>query len=109
MIAPDESYILVFTRRDSENFGQSDLYISYRTEDGLWTELKNLGPKVNSYAGENCQTLSPCGKYLFFTSRRSTKVPDKEFSYKDLLELENSPENGKGDIYWVRLENLVAR
>jgi len=106
MIAPDESYIIVSTRRDNENYGQSDLYISHQNKDGTWTEMKNLGRKVNSYAGENCQTLSPCGKYLFFTSRRSAKVPDREFAYQDLLDLELAPGNGKGDIYWVRIDRL---
>ena len=106
MIAPDESYIIVSTRRDSENYVQSDHYISYRNEDGSWTEMKNLGNKVNSSAAENCQILSPCGKYLFFTSRRSKIIPDKEFTYEELIQLEHGPENGKGDVYWIRLDEL---
>jgi hypothetical protein len=106
MIAPDESYIIVSTRRESENYGQSDLYISFLNEDGSWGELQNLGSDINSYAGENCQTLSPCGKYLFFTSRRSIPVLKEINAYQDLVDLELEPGNGQGDIYWVSVSAL---
>jgi len=101
-IAPDESYIIVSTYRAFDNIGQSDLYISFRTSDNIWSPLQNLGSAVNSAGGENCQILSPCGRYLFFTSRRyknqpGTNPPD----YATIRKLFNSPQNGFGDAYWI--------
>jgi Tol biopolymer transport system component len=96
-IAPDESYLIVSTHRDV-NIGQADLYISFRAEDGSWLPLRNMGEAVNSIGGENCQILSPCGKYLFFTSRR---FKHSNQSYGAIKEGWSEPQNGLGDIYWV--------
>jgi Tol biopolymer transport system component len=62
-----------------DDLGNSDLYISFKKEDGSWTKLKNMGNKINSPETDYCPMLSPDGKYFFFTSKRS----------------------GNGDIYWV--------
>ena len=78
----------------------ADLYISFRTPDGKWTDLVNLGPEINGPGGENCQILSPCGKYLFFTSRRY-KQDKSPSTYEGLKTLFNGPLNGYGDSFWV--------
>jgi len=101
-IAPDESYI-IFLRRSDEGYGGVDLYISFKTKDGVWTESKNMGSKINSEASEFCPTVSPDGKYFFFTSNRSTfmnysKTP---LSYEEKCKILNSPGNGNSDIYWA--------
>ncbi len=101
-IAPDESYIILSTYRSYENYGSSDLYISFRENDSTWSDLINMGEKINSTGGENCQILSPCRKYMFYTSRRykpssSPEIPTLGKIKKDFL----SPQNGYGDIYWV--------
>ncbi|MFC2158298.1 TolB family protein [Acidobacteriota bacterium] len=102
LIAPDGSYIIVSTFRKEDNIGQSDLYISFLLDDGSWSPLKNMGPEVNSTGGENCQILSPCGKYLFYTSRRHfwQSGPNPE-SYEAIRSLWGNPQNGVGDVYWV--------
>lgn len=102
-IAPDESYLIVSTFRPENNIGRSaDLYISFHMEDGSWSELINMGEKVNSTGGENCQILSPCGKYLFYTSRRyKDRTTAPLMSYGDILKAWTEPQNGMGDIYWV--------
>lgn len=101
-IAPDESYIIVSTRREEENIGQSDLYLSFRAEDGSWSPLKNMGDKINSEGGENCQILSPCGKYLFYTSRQYKNLWSvSPLNYETIRKAWAEPQNGYGDIYWV--------
>lgn len=67
-IAPDESYIIWDSRRDG-GYGTSDLYISYRSEDGTWGPAINLGDKINTTHAENYPTVSPDGKFLFFDRR----------------------------------------
>jgi Tol biopolymer transport system component len=103
-IAPDESYLIVSTQRDV-NIGHADLYISFRSEDGSWPPLQNMGEAVNSVGGENCQILSPCGKYLFYTSRRFTPT---NRSYESIKKGWSEPENGLGDIYWIDANIIEA-
>lgn len=65
-IAPDES-LLVFASTGREAcYGKSDLYVSFKRNDGSWTVPENLGPSVNTANHEICPVISPDGKYLFF-------------------------------------------
>ncbi|WP_173205746.1 PD40 domain-containing protein [Sphingopyxis sp. BSNA05] len=66
-IAPDESYILWDGRRE-EGFGSSDIYISFRQDDGSWGSAINLGEKINTDAWEAAASVTPDGKYLFSTA-----------------------------------------
>ncbi|MCP5101786.1 MAG: hypothetical protein GY950_00320 [bacterium] len=77
-VAPDESY-LIFTSNRPGGYGRGDLYISFRSPGGTWTEPKNMGKTINSTGYDFCPLLSPDGKYLFFTRNI----------------------NRNGDIYWV--------
>jgi len=77
-IAPDESYLL-FSSMRSDGYGDFDLYVSYKKEDGTWIKAKNLGEKINSSARDDAPVVSPDGKFLFFMSRR----------------------NGIGEFFWV--------
>ncbi len=67
-VAADESYIITacWQRPDTLGGGKSDLYISFRKDDGSWTSLINMGKSINSGLSENCPTLSPDGRYFFF-------------------------------------------
>lgn len=76
-IAPDESFI-VFDSERAEGLGKSDLYVSYRDENGNWAEAINLGEPINTQGVDFCPSLSPDGQYLFWSSN--------------------------GDIYWVSIE-----
>ena len=100
LIAPDESYLIVSTVRPPGANEASDLYISFPTGDGSWSPLLNMGDRVNGPRGENCQILSPCGRYLFYTSRQLAPRGTPG-TYQEILDNFNSPRNGMGDIYWV--------
>jgi Tol biopolymer transport system component len=69
-IAPDEGYLVFSSGRRPDDRGDADLYISFRRPDGTWTESVNMGDKINTVAHEAAPTLSPDGRYLFFTSQR---------------------------------------
>ncbi len=84
-IAPDESY-LVFASRRSEGYGNADLYISFRDDQGRWTPAVNMGKSINSSESEFTPVVTPDGKFFFFTSTRL----------------------GQGDIYWVDSSVLLA-
>lgn len=92
-IAPDESYIIFDSTRES-GYGDSDLYISYRQKDGSWGEAINLGNEINTEAWEAAANVSPDGNYLFFNRNKGSK------NYENV------------DIYWVDaqfIENLRPR
>jgi hypothetical protein len=80
-IAPDESY-LIFASDRPGGLGHRDLYISYQV-DGSWTEPKNLGQPINSEYWDIYPSISPDGKYLFFTRRTAWQATEDS------------------DIYWV--------
>jgi len=88
-IAPDESYLLFDAEREN-GFGESDIHISFKQEDGTWGEGINLGDKINTNAWEASATITPDGKYLFF----SRNVGSDDF--------ENV------DIFWVDAEVIFS-
>jgi ankyrin repeat protein len=78
-IAPDESYLLFVRLNPPDGLGRTDLYVSFRDDDGTWTPPRNMGPGVNSPANEGCPMVSPDGRYVLFNSHR----------------------NGNADNYWM--------
>ncbi len=83
-VAPDESY-LIFSSRRPGGFGDADLYVSFRQEDGSWGEPVNLGESINTDLHEYCPMVTPDGKYLFFSRRVGA-------SWDQLT---------AGEVYWV--------
>ena len=67
-IAPDESYIVFDSVRDTGQ-GRSDIYVSFRAADGSWGPALNLGDKINTEASEKGPSVTPDGKFLFFDRR----------------------------------------
>ncbi|UII31101.1 hypothetical protein LVD17_22680 [Fulvivirga ulvae] len=64
-IAPDESY-LIFDGKREGGYGNSDIYISFKQQDGSWGEPVNMGGEINTAAWEAVACVTPDGKYLFF-------------------------------------------
>jgi hypothetical protein len=66
-IASDDSYLIFSSYRDG-GYGQGDLYISFHDiEKDTWSEPVNMGELINTWAQERLPSVSPDGKYLFFT------------------------------------------
>jgi len=87
-IAPDESYLMWDGERES-GYGDADLYISFRQNDGSWGEAINLGDKVNTEAGEGGPQVTPDGKYIFF----NRMVPNA-----------NGKAGSQSDLYWINAQ-----
>ena len=64
-IAPDESYLIWDSEREG-GYGDSDLYVSFRQEDGSWGSAINLGEDINTEREDIYGSVTPDGKYLFF-------------------------------------------
>lgn len=67
-VAPDESYLILSARRP-DSVGSSDLYVSFRGDDGGWGEPIHMGDGINTEVVEFCPMVSPDGRFLFFTRR----------------------------------------
>lgn len=87
LISPDGSYLVFTAVGRKDGLGDGDLYISYRQEDGGWSVAENLGAELNSPHSDLCPTLSPDGRYFFFTSNRE----------------------GSNDIFWVDADVIRSR
>jgi Tol biopolymer transport system component len=87
-VAPDESY-MIFSSFRPGGYGSSDLYISFRRENDIWTEPRNMGSKINSDGRDRLPFVSSDGKYLFFNSSRVTVLNTKPIS------------GGAGNAFWV--------
>jgi len=83
-VAPDESYLVVSSRRPG-GFGNGDLFVSFRQKGGGWGEPVNLGASINTDQHEFCPMVTPDGRYLFFSRRWGATWE----------------ETTAGDVYWV--------
>jgi len=79
-VSRDESYMIVTNR--------PQLAISFRRNDGSWTNPGNFGPRINFGLGSWGPWVTPDNKYMFYST--GTK-PD----YSDV------------QVYWVRVDALI--
>ncbi len=102
-IAPDESY-LIFQSDRPGTFGEGDLFISYRLNDGNWSVPVNMGKRVNTKeSGEACPFVTPDGKYLFFSGmcRNFPNYSETPITLTEKLKILNLPGYGSEDVFWV--------
>lgn len=101
-VAPDESYMIVPATGRSDAFDGVDYYVVFRNSEDRWSEPVNLGEKVNSDNARGWSPyVSPDGRYFFFMATRTQEIEQSQWNYTHLIELNNSPENGNADIYWM--------
>lgn len=65
-VSSDGSFILYDSLRPG-GFDRGDMYVSFRNEDGTWSDGHNLGEKINKGL-RHMPVLSHDGKYIFFSS-----------------------------------------
>ncbi len=106
-VAPDESYIIFSGQGQPDGLGGFDLYISYRQE-GFWQKPQHLGNGINSTGGDFNQSVSPDGKYLYFSSTRGffDTIPDRPLEYPEMQRRLTGIGNGLGDIYRIEMSQL---
>ena len=91
-IAADESYLIWDSEREG-GYGASDLYISFRQEDGSWGAAINMGGAINNERDNAYGSVTPDGKFFFFHT----------------VNLGESFSESQANIFWVDaqvIENL---
>jgi hypothetical protein len=85
-VSPDGSF-LIFTSERPGGYGSSDIYITYKKDDGNWTQPVNMERNGNGINIKNTASvgpsISPDGKFLFFSHWAGT------------------PTGETADIYWI--------
>jgi len=64
----DENYLIVSLQRE-DSYGDLDLYVCFRKEDGSYTAPKNLGPQVNTVNDDVAPFLAADNVTLFYATR----------------------------------------
>lgn len=62
----DGKTLLLSINRD-DSFGEHDLYVSFLSDNGTWTQPMNLGPKINTASNEESPFLASDNKTLYFS------------------------------------------
>jgi len=88
-------------------YSRADLYISTNI-DRKWSQARHLGSNINSVAEEGSPSLTPDGKYLFFSSERSPfTVPTAHpLKYDEIEAMLHSTLNGHGNIFFISSDVL---
>jgi hypothetical protein len=101
-VTPDGNELLVAAFGHRDGLGDADLFISF-LENGVWSHLQNLGPRINSAARDYTPRITPDGRYLLFASERG--LPDARrahpFTYRELKQAMHGTLNGLGNLYLV--------
>jgi hypothetical protein len=77
---------IIFTSPREGGYGNIDIYVAFKKDNGEWTQGINMGSDINTEGFELTPYISPDDKYLFFTRRH------------ELGGISTS------DIYWVSLD-----
>lgn len=109
-ISPDGNRLFFTSNRDG-GFGDLDLYMSEIDGKGNWGKPVNLGPKVNTEAGEEGPFMDLDGKTLYFSSRLhkgmggydlfKTVYDEKTKSWSEPVNLGYPINSADDDLYFV--------
>lgn len=71
--------------------------------------MQKRSPGVNTPAFEYNQSVSPDGRWLYFSSTRSIfdTVPSRPLSYEELQRRLSGVGNGLGDIYRIEMVKIL--
>ena len=111
-ISSDEQTIYFISEHES-GLGGKDIYVSKKTNEGIWGEAKNLGVKVNTMYDEESPFIHPDGRTLFFSSKGHNTMGEFDVFKTVFDEGEwSTPENlgyplnsTKDDLYFVLSAN----
>jgi Tol biopolymer transport system component len=114
-IAPDQSF-LVFASVGREDgfhgagvlYPRADLYVSFRDPTGKWAPARHLGAPINSASSESNPSLSPDGRWLYFSSDRSpfTIPMPRRLDAAAFAKQLRSTLSGSGNIYRIPVSAL---
>ena len=117
-VSPDERILVFASKGDGPPTGKDrpetiagggvvyprgDLYASVSAGDGRWSPARHLAHGVNTFADESSPSLTPDGRYLFFTSERSpfSVPPERRMNAREIDAALGGTRNGHGNVFFV--------
>jgi outer membrane protein OmpA-like peptidoglycan-associated protein len=94
-LSPDKRELYFASNREG-GYGASDIYISRRLPNGLWSQPENAGPSINTAGNESCPFIHADNLTLYFTSDGH-----RGYGGDDLFVVRKLPANN-----WSKVENL---
>jgi WD40-like Beta Propeller Repeat len=117
-VSPDGDYLIFQSIDRPDSIGSLDLYVSFKSNTGQWSEGINLGNEVNSPYVDKFASITPDGKYIFFISDRPViRTYSQYFNKRKSIEEMTAQYNfyhfsrsnlTYGDVYWVSTEIIEA-
>jgi outer membrane protein OmpA-like peptidoglycan-associated protein len=65
--SPSGNVLIMSIERD-DTFGEKDLYVSFKNNDGSWSEPLNMGPDINTFGVEATPFLAADNATLYFST-----------------------------------------
>lgn len=103
--------ILVWSSARPGGYGNEDIWMSKKNQDGTWSQPKNIGSTINTSGSEFSPYLHPDGKTLYFSSNNHSPRIGGFDIYKTTMKEDGTfttPENlgypinsEKNDLYFV--------
>lgn len=81
---PNEDKI-IFSSERKGGYGGKDLYSAERVKNNMWTNIKNLGPEINSKFDEDAPFVTSDGRILFFASNNKNSIGGYDIFRCDLI------------------------
>ncbi|MDN3670921.1 OmpA family protein [Echinicola jeungdonensis] len=78
--------IMVLSMESYGSYGNEDIYVSFKKENGRWSMPQNLGPKVNSFQQEMTPFLSEDTQILYFSSNGHGSKGARDIFYSQRLD-----------------------
>ena len=105
-VDPQGRYLIFAAKGRTAGAGEYDLYLTHRC-GRTWSQPRALGGGVNSAGWDFGPRIDPEGKYLYFTSNRSTfRKGAERYDMETLAHRLAAPGNGLRDIYRVAVDAL---
>ena len=121
-VSPDERLLVFSSKGDGPHsdkdrpetiagggvlYARADLYASV-SSGGRWSPARHLGNGVNTFADESSPSLTPNGRYLFFTSERSpfSVPPERRMNAREIDAALRGTLNGHGNVFFVSVDAL---
>jgi OOP family OmpA-OmpF porin len=76
-ISIDEK-VMILSMKSFDSYGNEDLYVTLKQEDGNWSELQNMGIAINTYAEEWAPFLAGDMQTLYFASNGQDTTGGRE-------------------------------
>ena len=108
----EQTQVLISAIDDGRGYGEQDLHVSFRLEDGSYSKPQNLGNAVNSSKSDFAPFLAADGKTLYFASFGHHGLGGSDFyvSYRldDSWKKWTEPKNLGNGINSIHDENYLS-